>query len=192
MRLRGVAITAALALTGGVAMAAWIAKLVAHRGGDHTGLLIGMFVMGAGGGVLLAIFGWAVMLALGPEPPRLPLRAGEEILFTRHANQFGGFFWSGYLTFTTQRLLFHARKMSFRREPYAIELASIRGARPIAYSYVQLALDDGQPSFVVEDRYDLIRLIETLAPLPESERTAAYAAWCESPPPYPATDGGAT
>ena len=173
-------------------MAAWIAKLVAHRGGDHTALLIGMFVVGAGGGVVLAIFGWAVVLALGPEPPRTPLRAGEEILLTRHANQFGGFFWSGYLTFTTQRLLFNARKMSFRREPYAIELASIRGARPSAYSSIQLALDDRQESFVVDDRYDVVRLIETLAPLPESERAAAYAAWCESPPPYPATDGGAT
>ncbi len=173
-------------------MATWIAELVARRGGSHPGLIVGMFVVGAGGGVLLAIFGWAVKLALGPEPQRLPLRAGEEILFTRHANQFDGFFWSGYLTFTTQRLLFHARKMSFRREAAAIELASVRGARPFGFVYVQLALDDRQTSFVVEDRYDLVRLIEALASLPESERAAAYAAWCESPPPYPAADGGTT
>jgi hypothetical protein len=38
-------------------------------------------------------------------------------------------------------VLFHARKMSFRREPDAIELASVGGARPCGFSYVQLALD---------------------------------------------------
>ena len=173
-------------------MTTWIADLVARRGGSHTGLLVGMFVVGAGGGGLLAIIGWAVMLALGPEPPRIPRRAGEEIWLPRHANQFGGFFWSGYLTLTTQRLLFHARKMSFRREPRVIELASIRGARPFGYYYVQLALDDRQESFVVNHRDDIVRLIEALVSVPESERAAAYAAWQESPPPYPATDGVAT
>jgi hypothetical protein len=191
MRLRGVAITAALALAGGIAMAAWTAELVARRGGGHTGLLVGMFFVGAGGGVVLAIFGWGAMAALGPEPPRISLRAGEEILLTRHANQFGGFFWSGYLTFTTQRLLFHARKMSFSHEPGAIELASVRGARTLGLYFVQLDLDDRQKSFTVQDRYDLVRLIEALVSVPESERAAVHAAWCESPPPYPAADGGA-
>ena len=183
MRLRAIAITGAVPLVCGVAMTAGIASLVARRGGDHTGLLIGMFVVGAAGGGVLTIFGWAIKLALGPEPPRLALRAGEEILLTRFANQFGGFWWSGTLTFTTQRLLFHARKMSFRREPGAIELASIRGARPFGFYDVQLAFDDRQVSFVVADRYDVVRLIEALASAPEPERAAVFAAWRDSPPP---------
>jgi hypothetical protein len=183
MRLRTAFITAAMALAGGVAMTIWIGSLVARRGGGHVGLLIGMFVVGAGGGIVLTMFGWAVKLALGPEPARLPLRAGEEILLTRHANQFGGFGWSGYLTFTTQRLLFHARKMSFRHEPGTIELASIRGVRPFGFYYLQLALDDQQASFIADDRYDIMRLIDALVSAPEAERPAVFAAWRDSPPP---------
>src|SRR5947209_2272784 len=122
MRSRAAAITGAMALAGGLTMVGWIASIVSRRGGDHTGLLVGMFALGAAGGVVLTIFGWAIRAALGPEPPRLALRAGEELLLTRHANHSGGLGASGYLTFTTQRLLFHARKMSFRREPFAIEL----------------------------------------------------------------------
>ena len=104
MRVRAVAITGAVALTGGLAMVSWTASTVARRGGDHTGLLVGMFALGVAGGVVLTTFGWAIRAALGPEPPRLALRAGEEILLTRHANHSGGLGASGYLTFTTQRL----------------------------------------------------------------------------------------
>jgi hypothetical protein len=182
MRGRALAITGAVALAGGLAMSAWTASLVAARGGHHTGLLIGMFVIGAAGGVALTLFGWAIRAALGPEPPRLTLRAGEEILLTRPANHARGLGATGYLTFTTQRLLFHARKMSFRREPFAIDLAAIRGARPFSSHHLQLAVGGDQELFVVSDRQDIVRLIEALAAAPEGERAAVFAAWRESPP----------
>jgi hypothetical protein len=166
-------------------MAVFTASRMAHPG---IGLLAGVFALGASGGVVLTLLGWALRAALGPEPPRLPLRAGEELLLTRHANHAGGLGASGYLTFTTQRLLFNARKMSFRREPFAIELASIRGARPYSLNYLQLALDHHQEFFVVDDRHDIVRLIDALASAPEPERAAVFAAWREAPPEQPVAE----
>ena len=71
--------------------------------------------------------------------------------------------------------------MSFRREPFAIELV-IRGARPFSFNHMQLAVDDRQELFVVDDRIDIMRLIDALAAAPEVERAAVFAAWRESPP----------
>jgi hypothetical protein len=133
--------------------------------------------------VLLAFFGWAIRAALGPEPERPPLRAGEEILLTRPANHSRGLGGSGYLTLTTQRLLFHARKLSFRREPLSMDLGSIRGARPAGYNHLAVTIGDRHEFFVVDDRADLATLIGNVAAAPETERQAVVAAWREEPAP---------
>jgi hypothetical protein len=171
-----------LALAGGSAMAAWFAALVARRPGDHAGLLVLGFVVGAGGALVVGLFGWAVLMALGPEPERLPLRAGEETLLTRPANS-RGLRGHGELVFTTKRLLFHAHKLSFRREPLEIDLGSIEDARPAGWArHLAVTVGGSTEIFIVDDHVGLAALIRQLAAAPEAERQAVFAAWRDEPP----------
>jgi hypothetical protein len=132
---------------------------------------------------LLALFGWAIRALVGPEPERVPLRDGEEILLTRlanHSKRLGG---SGSLSVTTQRLLFHAKKLSFRREPAAIELGSVRDVRTTHWqTHLLVVTDVGHDVFVVDGGADLAALIGRLAAAPENQRQAVHAAWREAPP----------
>jgi len=131
---------------------------------------------------LRALFGWAIRALLGPEPERLPLREGEEILLTRLANHSKRLGPSGTLSVTTQRLLFHAKKLSFRREPVAIELASIRDVRTAHWqTHLLVVTDAGHDVFVVDGGADLAALIGRLVAAPENQRQAVHAAWREAP-----------
>ena len=149
----------------------------------RPGVIILLVVIALVGVALLALFGWAIRAMLGPEPPRVPLREDEEILLTRlanHSKRLGG---SGTLSVTTQRLLFHAKKLSFRREPVAIELASIRDVRAAHWqTHLLVVTDAGHEVFVVDGGADLAALIGLLAGAPENQRQAVHAAWCEAPP----------
>jgi hypothetical protein len=179
---RALVIAFLLALGGGSAMAAWFAALVARRGGDHLGLTALMFALGAGGGLLVGLFGWALRMALGPEPERLPLREGEETLLSRPANHSRGLGGHGSLTITTQRLLFHAGKLSFRRDPLQIDLTSVQDARTIGWDkHLAVTLSGRHEIFVVDDHAGLAALIREIAAAPETERRAVFTAWRDEP-----------
>jgi hypothetical protein len=149
----------------------------------RPGVIIIVGVAALVGVALLALFGWAIRAMLGPEPPYVPLREDEEILLTRlanHSKRLGG---SGTLSVTTQRLLFHAKKLSFRREPVAIELASIRNVGPAHWqTHLLVVTDAGHDVFVVDGGADLAALIGRLVAAPEDQRQAVHAAWREAPP----------
>jgi hypothetical protein len=149
----------------------------------RPGVIVIFVVLALVGVSLLALFGWAIRALLGPEPERVRLREGEEILLTRwanHAKRLGG---SGSLSVTTQRLLFHARKLSFRREPVSIELAYVRDVGTAHWqTHLLVVTDRGHDVFVVDGGADLATLIGRLAAAPENDRQAVHAAWRDAPP----------
>ena len=143
----------------------------------------GGFGLGAIAGGLALLFWWAGRTALGPQPEKLPLLAGELVLLERAANHMRRFEGrAGVLTATTRRLLFHPRSMSFDRTPLAIDLASIQDARAVGSGQLAVSLGASGEAFTVSDRADLASLIRQLAAAPEQERSAVAAAWREAPP----------
>ena len=177
---------AAVALVlAGCAGAAWFVALVARRGGVVSGLVAAGaagFGLGAMAGGLALLFWWAGRTALGPQPERLLLLAGELVLLERVANhmqRFGGR--SGVLTATTRRLLFHPRSLNFDRAPLAIDLASIEDARAVGFGQLAVSLGASGQAFTVSDPDDLASLIRQLAAAPEQERSALAVAWREAP-----------
>ena len=167
------------ALLVGCAVAAWLVRSAARHGGDLSVAARAGFAAGAIAVARGAFFVWAARLALGPEPKRLPLDPGELVLFERPANhQHGLGGGHGLLALTTRRLLFHARKMSFDREPRAFDLASIEDAG-FTLGHLVVRRGAGDELFVVQDPADVALLIRRVATAPEADRAAVAAQWRE-------------
>jgi hypothetical protein len=104
----------------------WPAGQLVLFGG--IGLLCGCGLIVLVGGPVFLI--WRLT---GAPPPRIPLAPGETVLLELPANHWKGLeARRGKLSVTNRRLLFHAHRVNFQRDPLSIELAAVEGARPFA------------------------------------------------------------
>jgi hypothetical protein len=171
------------ALLAGCAAAVWFVTAAARHGGNLTVAAGAGFATGAIAGALGTLFVWAARAARGPEPKRLALGAGELVVLERAANHLHGLGGGhGVLMLSTRRLLFHARKMSFDREPRALDLESIRDVHLDRFGQLVVSQATGDQVFVVQDSGDVALLIRRLAAAPEAERAAVAAAWRDQEP----------
>ena len=126
----------------------------------------------------------------GPPPPRVPLAPGEAVLLELPADHYKG--WearSGTLIFTTDRLLFHARRFNLQRDPVSIELAAIDGAGERPHGLLLVAAGGiparfllrylGQPSAWI-DVDELAQLLLAMADAPASARARLVDDWRNS------------
>jgi hypothetical protein len=160
----------------------WPAGQLVLFGG--IGLLCGCGLIVLVGGPVFLI--WRLT---GAPPPRIPLAPGETVLLELPANHWKGLeARRGKLSVTNRRLLFHAHRVNFQRDPLSIELAAVEGARPFALRMQLLVAAAGTTSsFVVRgpsgpqvDVDALAQLIEALAAMPEERRLPAVEAWRNS------------
>jgi len=120
----------------------------------------------------------------------VPLAPGEAALLELPANHFKG--WearSGTLILTTERLLFHARRVNLQRDPVSIELAAIDGAGERAHGLLLVAAGGipahfilrymGQPNAWI-DVDGLAQLLLAMGDAPASERARLVDDWRNS------------
>jgi hypothetical protein len=160
-------------------------RLAAFAG---IGVVCGLGLIGFVGGPLFVVWRLA-----GAPPPRLALAPGETTLVELPANHWKGLeARSGMLSLTTRRLLFHAKRVNFQRDPYSVDLANIDGAKTDRFSRTQLIVWAGAvterfvmrappgPVFQWLNVAELAQLVTTLAGAPESDRPRIVQSWRDS------------
>ena len=179
------------ALVGGAA--AWAVALGIGKG-VPPGKLVMFGVIGAlcalGAIVLVGSPLFLVWRLTGPPPPRVPLAPGEAVLLELPADHYKG--WearSGTLIFTTDRLLFHARRFNLQRDPVSIELAAIDGAGERPHGLLLVAAGGiparfllrylGQPNAWI-DVDKLAQLLLAMADAPARDRPRLVDDWRNS------------